>query len=109
MVIGDEDIGLSAGFDGKDTRVLCRWLLEVMSSQRHMVSWMALRGNEQSASYGKLVSIGDLNPNVNKKLSAVADILSSKLPIPKSRFFLKIFNSKVTYTTQRHPITYIKF
>ncbi|KAL7585917.1 hypothetical protein Lser_V15G46096 [Lactuca serriola] len=56
---------------------------------------MAFRGSEQSVSYGELVSIGDLNPDVNKKLSvAVVDILSSKLSVPKSRFFLKIFDSK---------------
>ena len=61
---------------------------------------MAFRGSEQSASYGELVSIGDLNPDVNKKVSvAVVDILSSKLSVPKSRFFLKIFDSKVTYMT----------
>ncbi|CAH1437995.1 unnamed protein product [Lactuca virosa] len=56
---------------------------------------MAFRGSEQSASYGELVSIGDLNPDVNKKLSvAVADILSSKLSVPKSQFFLKFFDSE---------------
>ncbi|KAL7589736.1 uncharacterized protein LOC111878214 isoform X1 [Lactuca sativa] len=56
---------------------------------------IAFGGNEQPAAYGELVSIGGLNADVNKKLSAaVAEILESKLSIPKSRFFLKFYDSK---------------
>ncbi|CAH1452831.1 unnamed protein product [Lactuca virosa] len=56
---------------------------------------MAFGGCEQPTTYGELVSIADLNPNVKKKLSvAVAEILSSKLSVPKSRFFLKFFDSE---------------
>ncbi|KAI3525727.1 hypothetical protein L2E82_01463 [Cichorium intybus] len=59
---------------------------------------MAFGGTEQPAAYGELVSIGGLNPDVNKKLSAaVAEILSSKLSVPKSRFFLKFFDSKGSF------------
>ncbi|XVF55019.1 hypothetical protein PTKIN_Ptkin06aG0002700 [Pterospermum kingtungense] len=47
---------------------------------------MAFGGTEQPAAYGELVSIGGLNPDVNKKLSAaIAAILESKLQVPKSR------------------------
>ncbi|GMN40446.1 hypothetical protein TIFTF001_009673 [Ficus carica] len=47
-------------------------------------------GSEQPAAYGELVSIGGLNPDVNKKLSAaIANILETKLSVPKSRYFLK--------------------
>ncbi|XP_074559043.1 uncharacterized protein LOC141814980 isoform X2 [Curcuma longa] len=50
---------------------------------------------ESPAAYGELVSIGGLDPDVNKKLSAgIADILENNLSIPKSRFFLKFYDSK---------------
>ncbi|WMV51815.1 hypothetical protein MTR67_045200 [Solanum verrucosum] len=56
---------------------------------------MAFGGTEQPAAYGELVSIGGLNADVNKKLSAaIADILETKLSIPKSRFFLKFYDAK---------------
>ncbi|WOK96683.1 macrophage migration inhibitory factor [Canna indica] len=52
-------------------------------------------GTQQPAAYGELVSIGGLNPDVNKKLSAeIATILENKLSIPKSRYFLKFYDSK---------------
>jgi hypothetical protein len=57
---------------------------------------MAFGGTQEPAAYGELVSIGGLNPNVNKKLSAgIASILESKLSVPKSRFYLKFNDSKV--------------
>ncbi|KAL8206054.1 hypothetical protein R6Q57_009605 [Mikania cordata] len=56
---------------------------------------IAFGGTEQPAAYGELVSIGGLNADVNKKLSAaVAAILETKLSIPKSRFFLKFYDTK---------------
>ncbi|KAF5476337.1 macrophage migration inhibitory factor homolog isoform X3 [Juglans microcarpa x Juglans regia] len=56
---------------------------------------MSFGGTEQPAAYGELVSIGGLNPDVNKKLSAaIATILESKLKVPKSRYFLKFYDSK---------------
>ena len=56
---------------------------------------MAFGGTEQPAAYGELVSIGGLNPDVNKKLSAaIATILENKLSVPKSRFFLKFYDAK---------------
>ena len=58
---------------------------------------MAFGGTEQPAAYGELVSIGGLNPDVNKKLSAaVAEILTAKLSVPKSRFFLKFYDAKAS-------------
>ncbi|XLR68632.1 hypothetical protein HN51_015685, partial [Arachis hypogaea] len=37
-------------------------------------------GNEQPAAYGKLVSTGGLNPDINKKISAgIVSILENKL------------------------------
>ncbi|XP_031491373.1 uncharacterized protein LOC116258383 [Nymphaea colorata] len=56
---------------------------------------IAFGGNEQPAAYGELVSIGGLNPDTNKKLSAaISNILETKLSVPKSRFFLKFYDTK---------------
>lgn len=58
-------------------------------------------GNEQPAAYGELVSIGGLNPDVNKKLSAaIAAILETKLSVPKSRYFLKFYDTKASIYTR---------
>lgn len=59
---------------------------------------MAFGGTEQPAAYGELVSIGGLNPDTNKKISAaVAAILEKKLSVPKSRFFLKFYDTKASH------------
>ncbi|KAF9591948.1 hypothetical protein IFM89_010306 [Coptis chinensis] len=59
---------------------------------------IAFGGTEQPAAYGELVSIGGLNPDTNKKLSAaIATILETKLSVPKNRFFLKFYDSKASY------------
>ncbi|KAL5776992.1 hypothetical protein ACOSP7_009918 [Xanthoceras sorbifolium] len=56
---------------------------------------IAFGGTEQPAAYGELVSIGGLNPDTNKKLSAaIATILEKKVSVPKSRFFLKFYDTK---------------
>ncbi|GAA0158021.1 decarboxylase [Lithospermum erythrorhizon] len=58
---------------------------------------MAFGGTEEPAAYGELVSIGGLNPDDNKKLSAaIANILETKLNVPKSRFFLKFYDTKAS-------------
>jgi hypothetical protein len=58
---------------------------------------MAFGGTQEPTAYGELVSIGGLNPDVNKKLSAgIASILESKLSVPKSRFYLKFHDSKAS-------------
>lgn len=55
-------------------------------------------GTEQPAAYGELVSIGGLNPDVNKQLSAaIATILETKLSVPKSRYFLKFYDTKASH------------
>ncbi|KAK7273768.1 hypothetical protein RIF29_14831 [Crotalaria pallida] len=59
-------------------------------------------GTEQPAAYGELVSIGGLNPDVNKKLSAaISSILETKLSVPKSRFFLKFYDTKASPSESR--------
>ncbi|BBH06314.1 prenylated RAB acceptor 1.B4 [Prunus dulcis] len=65
---------------------------------------IAFGGTEQPAAYGELVSIGGLNPDVNKKLSAaIAAILETKLSVPKSRFFLKFYDTKASHPTFSSP------
>ncbi|KAH7567865.1 hypothetical protein JRO89_XS07G0170300 [Xanthoceras sorbifolium] len=59
---------------------------------------IAFGGTEQPAAYGELVSIGGLNPDTNKKLSAaIATILEKKVSVPKSRFFLKFYDTKASH------------
>lgn len=59
---------------------------------------MSFGGTEQPAAYGELVSIGGLSPDVNKKLSAaISAILETKLSVPKSRFFLKFYDTKARH------------
>ncbi|CAK9150445.1 unnamed protein product [Ilex paraguariensis] len=59
---------------------------------------MSFGGTEQPTAYGELVSIGGLNPDTNKKLSAaIASILETKLSVPKSRFFLKFYDTKASH------------
>lgn len=54
-------------------------------------------GSEEPAAFGELVSIGGLNPDVNKKLSAaIASILETKLSVPKSRYFIKFYDTKAS-------------
>lgn len=63
---------------------------------------LAFGGTEEPAAYGELVSVGGLNPDVNKKLSgAIASLLESKLSILKSRFFLKFFDTKASHQISR--------
>ncbi|KAK6943424.1 Macrophage migration inhibitory factor, partial [Dillenia turbinata] len=52
-------------------------------------------GTEQPAAYGELVSIGGLSPDTNKKLSAaISTTLETKLSVPKSRVFIKFYDTK---------------
>ncbi|KAF5737266.1 macrophage migration inhibitory factor isoform X1 [Tripterygium wilfordii] len=63
---------------------------------------MSFGGSVEPAAYGELVSIGGLNPDVNKKLSAaIASILETKLSVPKSRYFLKFYDTKA-HQSQEH-------
>ncbi|CAL5335221.1 unnamed protein product [Camellia sinensis] len=56
---------------------------------------IAFGGTEEPAAYGELVSIGGLTPDVNKNLSAeISTKLETKLSVPKSRFFLKFYDTK---------------
>jgi len=59
---------------------------------------ISLGGTEEPAASGELVSIGGLSPDVNKTLSSVvASILEKKLSVPKSRLFLKFYDSQASH------------
>ncbi|KAL3585803.1 hypothetical protein D5086_012670 [Populus alba] len=59
---------------------------------------ISLGGTQEPAAFGELVSIGGLGPDVNKNLSfAIASILEKKLSVPKSRLFLKFYDSQARY------------
>ncbi|PON42480.1 Macrophage migration inhibitory factor [Parasponia andersonii] len=51
-------------------------------------------GNKDRAAYAEVVSMGGINSAVKKELiSALGSILQSKLSIPRTRFFLKVFDT----------------
>ncbi|KAG5526867.1 hypothetical protein RHGRI_032955 [Rhododendron griersonianum] len=75
----------------EDLRQLIEYVMIVLKGSEPMV----FGETEEPAAYGELVSIGGLTPDVNKKLSAaISEILETKLSVPKSRFFLKFYDTK---------------
>ena len=51
-------------------------------------------GNEEPAAYAEIVSMGGINKEVKRNLIAtLGTILESKLNIPRTRFFLKVYDS----------------
>ncbi|RZC91814.1 hypothetical protein C5167_021526 [Papaver somniferum] len=54
-------------------------------------------GSVENSAFGELTSIGGLNADVNKKLSAaIAAILEEKISVSKSRFFIKFTDTKAS-------------
>ncbi|XP_043701878.1 macrophage migration inhibitory factor homolog [Telopea speciosissima] len=55
---------------------------------------ISFNGNNEPAAFGEVISMGGINSEVKKKLiSAIGTILETKLSVPKSRFFLKVFDT----------------
>ncbi|KAA8517472.1 hypothetical protein F0562_017765 [Nyssa sinensis] len=53
-------------------------------------------GNKEAAAFAEIVSMGGINSEVKRKLIAtIGSILEKKLCIPRSRFFLKVFDTTV--------------
>ena len=51
-------------------------------------------GNKDPAAYAEVVSMGGINSAVKKELIAtLGTILESKLSIPRTRFFLKVYDT----------------
>ena len=50
--------------------------------------------NKTPAAYAEIVSMGGINSDVKKKLIAtIGTILQSKLSVPRTRFFLKVYDT----------------
>lgn len=50
--------------------------------------------NKEPAAYAEIISMGGINSEVKKKLIyTIGTILQSKLSIPRTRFFLKVFDT----------------
>ncbi|KAF7825485.1 macrophage migration inhibitory factor-like protein [Senna tora] len=55
---------------------------------------ISFEGNKEPAAYAEIVSMGGINSEVKRKLIAtLGSILQSKLSIPTTRFFLKVFDT----------------
>ncbi|KAL3716987.1 hypothetical protein ACJRO7_008550 [Eucalyptus globulus] len=55
---------------------------------------ITLAGNKEPAAYGEIVSVGGINSQVKKRLiDSVASILQTNLSIPRTRFFLKVYDT----------------
>ncbi|KAK7349746.1 hypothetical protein VNO77_07373 [Canavalia gladiata] len=55
---------------------------------------ISFEGNKEPAAYAEIVSMGGINSEVKRKLiSTIGTILQSKLSIPRTRFFLKVFDT----------------
>lgn len=57
---------------------------------------ISFEGNKEAAAYAEVVAMGGINSEVKRKLIAtLGSILQSKLCIPRTRFFLKVFDTTV--------------
>ncbi|XP_054794321.1 uncharacterized protein LOC129299871 [Prosopis cineraria] len=55
---------------------------------------ISFEGNKEPAAYAEIVSMGGIDSQVKKELIAsIGSILQSKLSIPRTRFFLKLFDT----------------
>jgi len=58
--------------------------------------------NNEPAAYAEIVSMGGINSEVKRKLIAsIGTILESNLSIPRTRFFLKVFDTSVFSTKSK--------
>ncbi|KAF2288458.1 hypothetical protein GH714_007650 [Hevea brasiliensis] len=55
---------------------------------------ISFNGNKEPAAYAEIVSMGGINKEVKRDLIAtLGTILENKLSIPRTRFFLKVFDT----------------
>ncbi|KAL4606360.1 hypothetical protein ACB092_09G097500 [Castanea dentata] len=55
---------------------------------------ISFESNKTPAAYAEIVSMGGINSDVKKKLIAtIGTILQSKLSVPRTRFFLKVYDT----------------
>lgn len=59
-------------------------------------------GNKDPAAYAEIVSMGGINSAVKKDLIAtLGTILHAKLSVPRTRFFLKVFDTTAGRTNSK--------
>lgn len=60
---------------------------------------ISFEGNKEAAAYAEIISMGGINSEVKKNLIAtIGTILQSNLSIPRTRFFLKVFDTTLFRT-----------
>ncbi|KAH1155385.1 hypothetical protein GLYMA_18G207400v4 [Glycine max] len=63
---------------------------------------ISFEGNKEPAAYAEIVSMGGINTEVKRKLIAtIGTILQSNLSIPRTRFFLKVFDVSAFRTNSK--------
>ncbi|KAL2337675.1 hypothetical protein Fmac_012121 [Flemingia macrophylla] len=63
---------------------------------------ISFEGNKEPAAYAEIVSMGGINSEVKRKLiNTIGTILQSNLSIPRTRFFLKVFDTTVFRTKSK--------
>ncbi|CAI8601130.1 unnamed protein product [Vicia faba] len=59
--------------------------------------------NKEPAAYGELVAMGGINSKVKKELiHTIGTILEKNLSIPRTRFFLKVFDTTLLKRDKTH-------
>lgn len=63
---------------------------------------ISFEGNKEPAAYAEIVSMGGINSEVKRKLiNTLGTILQSNLSIPRTRFFLKVFDTTLFRTKSK--------
>ncbi|XP_020220127.1 macrophage migration inhibitory factor homolog [Cajanus cajan] len=63
---------------------------------------ISFEGNKEPAAYAEIVSMGGIDSEVKRKLIAtIGTILQSNLSIPRTRFFLKVFDTTAFRTNSK--------
>ncbi|ESW06634.1 hypothetical protein PHAVU_010G064100 [Phaseolus vulgaris] len=63
---------------------------------------ISFEGNKEPAAYAEIVSMGGINSEVKKNLIySIGTILQTNLSIPRTRFFLKVFDTTVFRTKSK--------
>ncbi|KAK7382368.1 hypothetical protein VNO80_01219 [Phaseolus coccineus] len=63
---------------------------------------ISFESNKEPAAYAEIVSMGGINSEVKKKLIySIGTILQTNLSIPRTRFFLKVFDTTVFRTQSK--------
>ncbi|XWS67305.1 hypothetical protein CRYUN_Cryun05aG0276100 [Craigia yunnanensis] len=63
---------------------------------------ISFNGNNDPAAYAEVVSMGGINREVKRRLIAtLGTILENKLSIPRTRFFLKVYDTTAGYNVSK--------